>query len=118
MGPDGRPLPTVRLENFRDGLEDFAYAKLLEQKLQERLERPEHQTSNVEHRREGLQDVQDSSAGEAEWIRRAKAALAVPADVMKSLTQFTGDPATVLRWRDEMADLIEEAGGAGAAAPK
>ena len=24
-GPDGVPLPTVRLENFRDGLEDFAY---------------------------------------------------------------------------------------------
>lgn len=28
-GPDGRPLETVRLYNFRDGLEDYAYAKLL-----------------------------------------------------------------------------------------
>ena len=29
-GPDGIPLPTLRLENFRDGLEDYAYAMLLE----------------------------------------------------------------------------------------
>ena len=46
--------------------------------------------------------------GRAEWIRRAKAALAVPGDVMKSMTQFTGDPAAVLRWRDAMANLIEQ----------
>ena len=122
VGPDGRPLPTMRLENFRDGLEDFAYAKLLEQKLKERLESlegPESQKSKVESRRKDLQDLQDlqdlrdlrdSSPGEAEWNRRAKAALAVPDNVMKSMTQFTGDPAAVLRWRDEMADLIEEAG--------
>ncbi|MBR4617446.1 MAG: DUF4091 domain-containing protein, partial [Kiritimatiellae bacterium] len=32
-GPDGRPIPCIRLENFRDGLEDYAYAKLLEEKL-------------------------------------------------------------------------------------
>ncbi len=29
VGPGGRPLETVRLYNFRDGLEDYAYAKLL-----------------------------------------------------------------------------------------
>ena len=27
VGPDGTPLPTIRLENFRDGLEDYAYVK-------------------------------------------------------------------------------------------
>ena len=26
VGPGGKPLPTQRLENFRDGLEDYAYA--------------------------------------------------------------------------------------------
>ena len=30
VGPDGIPLSTLRLENFRDGLEDYAYVKLLE----------------------------------------------------------------------------------------
>ena len=27
VGPDGTPLPTIRLENFRDGLEDYAYVR-------------------------------------------------------------------------------------------
>lgn len=29
-GPDGMPLSTQRFENFRDGLDDFAYVKILE----------------------------------------------------------------------------------------
>ena len=32
LGPDGTPVPTIRLENYRDGLEDLAYAKLLRQR--------------------------------------------------------------------------------------
>ena len=83
VGPDGKPLPTVRLENFRDGLEDYAYALALEKKLKARAN-------------------QDDA-----WAKRAKELLAVPGDVMQSMTQFTGDPAAVLRWRDAMADLIE-----------
>ena len=83
VGPDGKPLPTVRLENFRDGLEDYAYALALEKKLKARAN-------------------QDDA-----WAKRAKELLAVPGDVMQSMTQFTGDPAAVLRWRDAMADLID-----------
>ena len=119
-GPDGTPLPTIRLENFRDGLEDYAYAKLLEKKLKEV---------------EGA-CIPSSSAVSGElarnaassWLRRAKAALEVPDTVldtrdepdqplvpgdwkgcgkMYSMTNFTDDPEVVLRWRDEMADLIE-----------
>ena len=30
-----------------------------------------------------------------------------PKDVMDTMTNYTGDPAAVLRWRDAMADLIE-----------
>ena len=89
VGPDGTPLPTVRLENFRDGLEDYAYALLLEQKLKE-----------VE---EGKLKVEDRAG----WVTRAKEILAVPGDVMQSMTQFTGDPAAIYRWRDAMADLLE-----------
>ena len=29
-GPGGQPLASVRLENYRDGVEDYAYARLLE----------------------------------------------------------------------------------------
>jgi hypothetical protein len=89
VGPDGTPLPTVRLENFRDGLEDYAYALLLEQKLRE-----------VEG---GKQKVEDRAG----WVKRAKEILAVPGDVMQTMTQFTGDPAAIYRWRDAMADLLE-----------
>jgi hypothetical protein len=85
VGPGGVPLPTIRLENFRDGLEDFAYAKLLDEKL--------------------------SAAGAAggEWGRRARELLAVPRDVMDSMTNYTDDPSAVYAWRDAMADLIESA---------
>lgn len=40
-GPDGIPLSTQRLENFRDGLEDFAYVKLVEAKYGRTVKVPE-----------------------------------------------------------------------------
>ena len=100
-GPDGTPLPTIRLENFRDGLEDYAYAKLLEQKLRKVEGRggdsPENSSLVTRH------------SSLADWAQRAQSALAVPREVAESLTDFTNDPAVLYRWRDEMADLIEEA---------
>ena len=83
VGPDGTPLPTVRLENFRDGLEDYAYALLLEKKLK------------------------SHAAPNDAWAKRARELLAVPRDVMDTLRNYTGDPAAVYRWRDAMADLLE-----------
>jgi len=82
VGEGGHPLPTVRLENFRDGLEDLAYAKLLEERLRRRQ-------------------------SEDEWTRAAKRLLAVPETVVKSLTDYSDDPRTVYAWRDEMADMLE-----------
>lgn len=90
-GPGGMPLATQRLENFRDGLEDYAYALELERALKA------------------------CGAGNPAWAARARALLAVPKDVMDTMTNYTGDPAAVLRWRDAMADLIEEAKRRGAA---
>ena len=83
-GPDNMLLATIRLENFRDGVEDLWYAKLLEQKLRV-------------HRDNG------------EWACRARKALAVPTEVARTVADFSTDPAVIYRWRDEMADLIEEA---------
>jgi hypothetical protein len=40
-GPGGVPVPTIRLENYRDGLEDLAYAKLLKEKKGAGLPVPE-----------------------------------------------------------------------------
>ena len=111
-GPDGTPLPTIRLENFRDGLEDYAYAMLLEQQM--------HNAQCTMHNDGGTpvasppseRGVAQSAGGStpsAFWAQRTKAALAVPREVAESLTDFTADPAVLYRWRDEMADLIEEA---------
>ena len=94
-GPDGTPLPTIRLENFRDGLEDYAYAKLLEQRLLE-VERLKSQGASPA-----------GTAATDDWIRRANEALAVPREVMNAMDDFTGDPEVLYRWRNEIADLIE-----------
>ena len=84
-------MPTIRLENFRDGLEDYAYAKLLGEKLRA-----------VESGKSGVKGDAD------DWVKRAKAALAVPREVVDTMANYTDDPAVLYRWRDEMADLIEE----------
>lgn len=83
VGRGGRPLPTLRLENFRDGLEDFAYAKLLEARLK-------------------------TMSGDTAWMESAKRMLSVPESVAKSLTDYSDDPQSIYAWRDEMADLLKK----------
>ena len=82
VGPDGTPLATQRVENFRDGLEDFAYAKMLREKLEKNLS--------------------------ATWADRARALLDVPQDVFINMTNYTHSASVVYKWRDEMADIIEK----------
>ena len=86
-GPDGTPLGSIRLENFRDGLEDYAYVKLLEQRLA----------------------AAKQAGRNPQWQREAEAALAVPAALVGSLTEYTRDPQKVYAWRSRLADLIEAA---------
>lgn len=59
VAEDGSPLPTVRLENLRDGLEDYAYAKLYERKFGRMPEVP-----------------QDVANGTAQYDRKGTALLA------------------------------------------
>ena len=84
-GPDGVPLATLRLENFRDGVEDYNYAATLDALYRARA------------------DKSDA------WAREARALLDIPLSVMESLRNFTDDPVAVYAWRDRMADLIETA---------
>ena len=86
VGPGGSPLPTQRLENFRDGLEDFAYVRILEDLLR-----------------------QSDSKPATPWHAEARAALAVPESLVKSMTEYARDPAALYAWRDRVARLIEEA---------
>ncbi len=86
-GPDGKPLASLRLENLRDGLEDLAYWQLLSRKVEEAK--------------------RQSGADEA-WLAKAEQALEVPQALVTAMNQFSTDAALLEKWRDRLADLIEE----------
>jgi hypothetical protein len=92
VGPDGTPLPTIRLENFRDGLEDYAYFRLLEDAGAQVEASPELRNQK------------------AEWLNEARSLLEVPADVVKSLTEFTQDPRALYAYREKLAEALSAAG--------
>lgn len=89
-GPDGTPIASQHIENFRDGLEDLWYAKLLEEKLR-------------------MRGAGNGESGTDEWIRRARTSLDVPNTLVRSVKDFSVDPVAINRWRNTMADLIESA---------
>ena len=60
VGPDGTPLTTIRMENFRDGLEDLWYVKLLEAKSGKPVEVPPEVAKS-------MQDYTYDSAVLAKW---------------------------------------------------
>ncbi|HOB97702.1 MAG TPA: DUF6067 family protein [Verrucomicrobiota bacterium] len=93
VGPDGTPLPTIRLENFRDGLEDYAYAVILDEIIRQR---------------EAAADT--LSPTQRDWLAQAKAALPVPETLVKSMTEYSREPAQLHAWRDRIADLIDASG--------
>jgi hypothetical protein len=91
-GPDGTPLPTIRLENFRDGLEDYAYYRTLEALVAQ------------------VEASSELKAAKSEWLTEAKQALQVPDSLTKSMAVYTRDPAAVYRYRTRLAAAIESAG--------
>ncbi|MBI3922611.1 MAG: DUF4091 domain-containing protein [Armatimonadetes bacterium] len=92
-GPGGKPVPTIRLENFRDGLEDYAYFCLLSEILRK-----------YETKRESL------SAKQKEWLAEAREAARVQESLVKSMSEYSRDPAAVYSWRDRVGDLIDRSG--------
>ena len=95
VGPDGTPLATIRLENFRDGLEDYAYTVLLESLIRQREAH-----------------LDSSTPAQQQWLTEAHAAQPVPATLVKSMTEYSRDPAQVYVWRNRIAELIERSGTA------
>jgi len=86
-GPDGRPLSSIRLENLRDGIEDFEYFCLLRDALA-RLKKSGDSTTEA-------------------LIAEAEKTLPIDDVVVKDLTHFTSDPKLVRRTRATLAGLIE-----------
>ena len=92
VGPGGTPLPTIRLENFRDGLEDYAYFLVLEAMVS-------HVEASTQLR-----------TSRAKWLAQAKELLRVPNALVASMRKYSRDPDLLRRWRDGLADAIESAG--------
>ena len=84
-GPDtGDPVPTVRLEMLRDGLEDYEYFVILKKLVKEK-------GGNLSRRK----------------LEKYQELLTVPADVSTSLTEFSVDPSAMEVHRDKLARAIE-----------
>jgi hypothetical protein len=86
-GLDRTPQPSIRLENFRDGVEDYEYFWLLRETLT------------------GLE--RSGKAGHEDLIAKARQALAVDDRVVRDLTHFTDDPQVLRQARAQIAGLIE-----------
>ena len=83
------PIPSIRLKNITDGMEDFYYLKLLHSAL-EKAENGKLKLSK-------------------EWIAKAKYALEAPNRIVKSLKEFNRDYLNINKERAGIAKLLEEA---------
>jgi hypothetical protein len=92
-GPGGKPVPTIRLENYRDGLEDFAYVKILESII-DKYEAKGDSLTNAER----------------EWLDDARKAASVPNNLVNDKTDYSRDPKALESWRNRIADLIDSSG--------
>ncbi len=85
---DGKPIPTIRLEILRDGIEDYDYFAIL-QKLTDKLK------------------TLPSTSESNRLLSQANKLLNVT-DVVKSFTVWTKDPAKLQSHRDAVGELIEK----------
>jgi hypothetical protein len=85
-GPEATPLASTRLENLRDGIEDYEALAMLRE-LTERVQ---------------------AAGGHEELVNRAREALAVRPSVSKSWTEYTQEPGELVRARAEVDGLIGE----------
>lgn len=84
-GPDATPLASTRLENLRDGIEDYEALALLAD-LMTRLERTD---------------------GHGKLVAQAREVLAVRPEVSRSWTDYAHDPERIVQARAEADRLIE-----------
>jgi hypothetical protein len=89
VGPESTPLATIRLENYRDGLEDYAYIIILDEIIRQ------YETKS------------DLSKSEKAWLKQAKSVAKIPWDIVRETYSFTYDPKALYAYRKKVAQLIE-----------
>lgn len=85
--PEGDPWSSIRLENIRDGIEDYEYFCILKEKLEE------------------IKKI-DSKKYE-EIIKEGEGLLKIEEDIIKSPEEYTRDWRKILERRRKIGDLIE-----------
>ncbi len=90
-GPDG-PLSTIRLENIRDGFEDYEYMYLLAEQAERIRRLPADPPRQM-------------------YLERVAVLLTVPSSVVRNLTEYTREPEVVYGFRRELAEAILEGKG-------
>ena len=88
-GPGGTPCPSIRLENIRDGIEDWESFYMLR--------------DYADTLRTGGPAAGSKAAG---LLQQADAMLDVPDEVVKSVTEWSQDPELLLKTRRQLAELI------------
>ncbi len=83
--PDG-PVPSIRMETLRDGMEDYEYLYMLRE----------------------LAANAAAQGVDPALVREAEAAVAIDPEVVESLRNYTDDSTVLLAARDKMAQLIEQ----------
>jgi hypothetical protein len=85
-GLDWKPLPSIRLKNLRDGMQDYEYFAILKK--------------NLEDLKKRNKDIQ--------LIREVEAALSLNGNVVQNETSYTKDGKQLLKAKKHIADLIEK----------
>jgi len=88
-GRDMTPIPSIRLEMIRDGIEDYEYMALLERAVKKARALPKARRPSPE------------TLTEAVRLTR------VPDAISRSLTDYTDDPTVIRSRRRRIADMIE-----------
>ncbi len=88
--PEVGPLPTIRLANIRDGLEDYEYLHMLKGIVAL------------------LSRCPSGDPTMQAFLQASTDLLAVPNNVVTSTATYTRDPAVLYSWRQQLADRILE----------
>jgi hypothetical protein len=76
------PVPCLRLENIRDGIEDYEYLRMLD----EIVSSNDNKNSNL--------------------IKRARKLLAIPESLVTGPTDYNKDPQSLIQYRNKIGDLL------------
>ncbi len=88
---DNGPIVTIRMKNIRDGLEDYEYLLLLK--------------NQMDLVKQGKKKCPEG------WLAEAQEVIAIPDNVVKSLTEYSRKGSDVIEVRNKIAKLIEQVQG-------